>query len=208
MFMGPYEQGGPYSLSGIAGTRRFLERFWTLVNEYLEADEAPVSDLEAAAVKAAAHRVIKKVSKDLEVLGFNTAIAAMMGFVNELYKLKERHFAKSPSWQFAIESLVLLLAPLAPHIAEEMWNMLGHESSVHAANWPTWDESAVTDETVTLAVQVNGKVRGEVVVDKDISAEDAIAEAKQDENVAKHLAGKTITKEIYVSGRLVSIVVD
>jgi leucyl-tRNA synthetase len=206
MFMGPYEQGGPYDMSGIAGTRRFLERLWTLTGEYLESEgENNAKDLE---ITAAVHKTIKKVTEDLEVLGFNTAIAAMMSLVNDLYRTKaENGISKSDGWRFALETLTQLLAPFAPHISEEIWEMLGHGSSIHISNWPIWDKNLVTEEVITLAVQINGKVRSEIVVSAGISEADAIKAAKADEKVAVQIAGKDLKKAIYVPGRLVSLVV-
>jgi leucyl-tRNA synthetase len=208
LFMGPYEQGGPYSLGGIAGTRRFLERFWALAAEFQEAPEEPRPDLEELELQAATHRAIKKVTKDIEKLSFNTAIAAMMSLVNELYKHKsEKPISRTPAWRFALESLTQLLAPLAPHIAEEVWSDFGHDSSVHISNWPLWNEELVAEEMITLAVQINGKLRGKIDVSSDVSAEEAINLAKADENVGKYLEGKSVEKEIYVAGRLISFVV-
>jgi leucyl-tRNA synthetase len=209
MFMGPYELGGPYNLSGIAGTRRFLERVWALVQEFVSAAETSEETLEEVELSVATHKAVKKVTKELEGLGFNTAIAAMMGFTNELYKHKSQApIAKTPGWRFALGTLVQLLAPFAPHIAEEMWNDLGQESSVHVSRWPQWDEDLIADEMITLAVQVNGKVRGEILVETDISEEAAIAAAKKDKKVAIATAGKKIKKAIYVPGRLVSLVAE
>ncbi|MBX4188485.1 class I tRNA ligase family protein [Candidatus Saccharibacteria bacterium] len=206
MFMGPYEQGGPYDMSGIAGTRRFLDRLWTLVGDFQEAEgENNHNDLE---ITAATHKTIKKVTHDLEELGFNTAIAAMMALVNELYKARaENAVSRSAGWRFALETLTLLLAPFAPHITEEIWEMLSHESSIHVANWPQWDEKLVAEEVITLAVQVNGKVRSEIVVTADITEEDALKSAKEDEKILAYIEGKPIKKAIYVPGRLVSLVI-
>ncbi|HET9850541.1 MAG TPA: class I tRNA ligase family protein [Candidatus Saccharimonadales bacterium] len=208
LFMGPYDQGGPYSLGGIAGTRRFLDRVWTLLGEYLESPAEPIADMDEVAITAAVHRAIKKVTNDIEALNFNTAIAGLMSLTNELYKFKVKPgLAQTPAWRFAFDSLVQLLAPMAPHITEELWQALGHESSVHISEWPAWDEALVSDEMVTIAVQVNGKVRGEIVISKSAEAGEVIAMAKEDDKVAKQLAGKKIKKEIYVPGRLVSLVV-
>lgn len=206
MFMGPYEQGGPYNMTGIAGTRRFLERFWALVGEFAEADKQDKSnDLEIISL---AHKTIKKVTKDLETLNFNTAIAAMMSLVNDLYKIKaETEVRKTDDWQFALEALAQLLAPFAPHITEEIWKELGHDTSVHISNWPKWDDKLVEEDVITLAVQINGKVRSEIVVPADVSEEEAIKLAKQDQKVAPHIEGKAIKKAIYVPGRLISLVV-
>jgi leucyl-tRNA synthetase len=200
MFMGPYEQGGPYDMGGIAGTRRFLDRFWTLLGEFLEADDA--GDAQTLEITAVTHKTIKKVSQDLERLSFNTAIASMMELVNQLYKLKaEAAVSRSASWRFALETLTQLLAPLAPHISEEIWESLGHDSSVHIASWPQWDEKLVAEEVITLAVQINGKVRSEIVVAADVSEAEAIEAAKADDKIAPYLEGKQIKKAIYVPGR-------
>jgi leucyl-tRNA synthetase len=206
--MGPYQDGGPYNLGGIAGTRRFLDRFWTLVGEFLDASAEAHSDIEGTALVAATHRAIKKVTKDLENLGFNTAIAAMMALVNEMYKAKAEHgLAKTPAWDFAFASLTQLLAPFAPHITEEVWRMLGHDESVHVSKWPLWDENLIKEEIMTVAVQINGKVRAEIIIDIEAAESDILAAAKSDENVHKYLEGRAIKKEIYVAGRLVSLVV-
>ena len=207
MFMGPYDQGGPYNLGGIAGTRRFLDRVWTLAQEYLETKEGSISDVNAVVLRAATHRTIKRVTKDLEKLAFNTAIARMMSFVNELYRLKTEDFTQNPIWRSSIEALCLLIAPFAPHFSEELWSELGHETSVHVANWPLWDEALVKDEMITLAVQINGKVRGEIIVETDISESDAVLAAKEQERVAELIKNKKILKTIYVPGRLISFVV-
>ncbi|HVX58183.1 MAG TPA: class I tRNA ligase family protein, partial [Candidatus Saccharimonadales bacterium] len=208
MFMGPYDQGGPYSLGGIAGTRRFLDRVWTLVQEFLESPTEAKGNIDETALLATTHRTIKKVTEDLEKLGFNTAIAAMMGLVNELYRAKANDgVAQTPAWRGCLEALIQMLAPFAPHIAEEMWHDMGHEESIHVTNWPLWDDELAKEEMITLAVQINGKVRGEILVAADITQEEAIAAAKADDKITELIAGKDIKKEIYVPGRLVSLVV-
>jgi leucyl-tRNA synthetase len=208
MFMGPYEQGGPYSMGGIAGTRRFLDRVWTLIGEFLESDSGPRSNIEETALVATTHRTIKKVTQDLEKLDFNTAIAAMMSLVNELYRFKaEDGVSQTPGWRQSLETLVQLLAPFAPHIAEELWHELGHEDSVHIGRWPEWDNSLVTDEMMTLAIQINGKVRAEITLLADISEEEILKLAKENEKIVALIDGQKIKKEIYVPGRLVSLVV-
>ena len=207
MFMGPYDQGGPYNLGGITGTRRFLERVWSLVGEFTESKPDPTGAKENVELTSVIHRTIKSVSQDLEVLAFNTAIASLMGLVNELYKTKAQSgISKVEPWKEALEALVLMLAPFAPHISEEMWQDLGHESSVHRAKWPLWDELLIAKETVTLAIQINGKVRAEIEVPADISEAEALEKAKSANKVASYLQGKEIKKAIYVPGRIVSLV--
>src|SRR3989344_102635 len=207
MFMGPYDQGGPYNLGGITGTRRFLERVWSLVGEFTESKSDPTGAKENVELTSVIHRTIKSVSQDLEVLAFNTAIASLMGLVNELYKTKAKSgISKVEPWKEALEALVLMLAPFAPHISEEMWQDLGHESSVHRAKGPLWDELLIAKETVTLAIQINGKVRAEIEVPADISEAEALEKAKSANKVASYLQGKEIKKAIYVPGRIVSLV--
>ena len=207
LFIGPWDQAANWSVEGMGGTFRFLQRFWTLVGEFLEAP-AGSSDKDLQII-AQTHKTIKKVSQDLEKLDFNTAIAAMMGLINEFYKIKaEQPIIQSDGWRFALENLTQLLAPFAPHIAEEVWHDLGHEESVHVSAWPAWDDKLVVEDIITLAVQINGKVRAEIVAPADITKEAAIAAAKADEKIAALIKDKTIKKEIYVPGRLVSLVVE
>ena len=208
MFMGPYDQGGSFSLTGVVGTRRFLDRLWILTGEFIDAKAEPEQDLKALKLRAITNRTIKKVTQDLEKLDFNTAIAAMMGMVNDLYQIKaEQDIVQSPSWRFAIESLVQLLAPFAPHITEELWKDLGHEESIHISKWPVWDEKLVAEETITIVVQINGKVRAEIAVAADASEKEILDSAKSDEKITALVAGKDIKREIYVPGHLVNFVV-
>ena len=145
----------------------------------------------------------------MQELGFNTSIAALMECVNELYKLKSEHnfLLSHQAWKEAFIALTQLLAPFAPHISEEMWSELGQSGSVHVSTWPAWNEELVKEELITIAVQINGKVRAELLVPADISEEEAVEAAKNDEKIAKNLAGKKVKKAIYVPGRLVSLVV-
>jgi leucyl-tRNA synthetase len=208
LFIGPWNQAAAWSTQGLAGMHRFLQRIWTLNGEFLDAEIKPESHIEETQFASLTHKTVKKVSQDLSRMDFNTAIAAMMSMVNDLYRLKaEKGIHQSPGWRNSLETLTQLLAPFAPHIAEEIWQMLGHEESVHISRWPEWDEDLVTDDMVTLAVQINGKVRSEILVSVDISESDAIQAAKQDEKVAEYLKAKEIKKAIYVPGRLISLVV-
>lgn len=200
LFIAPYDLDAAWDPNGIAGTYRFLNRIWNLVQEYLETDkasEAPVS---------AVHKTIKKVTDDLERLSFNTAIAAEMELVNELYKAKTAGM-QGDDWKFALTSLVQLVAPFAPHVAEELWQQLGQQESVHTAIWPTWDDKYLVEDTVTIAIQVNGKVRGEIKIAKDSDQTAVETAAKTDENVAIYLKDQEIKRVIYVPNRLLNIVV-
>lgn len=208
LFIGPWDQAVNWSTQGIAGMYRFLHRIWTLTEEFLAVGARPQSNLDEIELMTATYRMIKKVTKDLESMNFNTAIAAQMTLVNDLYKIKaEKGISQTPGWRFALESIIRTLAPFAPHITEELWNTLGNEQSVHMTAWPNWDEDLIKDEMVTLAVQINGKVRSEIVVEAGLDEQAVIEAAKNDAKINLLLNGKHIKKAIYVPGRLVSLVV-
>ena len=204
LFIGPYDQDASWSTAGLGGAYRFLQRVWTLTQEFLEAEShnGP-SDKN---ILVASHKATKKVSKDLENLSFNTAVAAMMEYVNELYKVKAADRYSSGDWQYALGCLVQLLAPFAPHIAEELWQQLGNSDSVHISHWPTWDEALLATDTITIAVQVNGKVRAEITIPADANQDVAIEVAMRNEAVMRYVSLEP-KKVVYVPGRLVSIVV-
>lgn len=204
LFMGPLEDGIEWETSGVAGTRRFLDRIWRVavdkdsdeLSSKLVDEEVDNRDLERAL-----HAAIKKVTEAIDALRFNTAIAEMMVFGNEATRAD-----KVPrSW---MESFIRILAPFAPHLCEELWSRLGHETSLAHAAWPAYDEAKLAVDTITLAVQVNGKLRGTIEVPAGVAKDDAIATAKQNEKVASFIEGKTIRREIYVPGRLVNVVVS
>ncbi|MBL8122378.1 class I tRNA ligase family protein, partial [Candidatus Saccharibacteria bacterium] len=154
------------------------------------------------------HTAIKQVTSDLEAQKYNTAIAAMMKCTNELYELKAKEgFGAQESWQFALESLVALVAPFAPHVADELWHDLGHETSVQRDSWPVCDEQYLEQDTITLAVQINGKLRSTVEVSANADEATSVETAKRDAKVAGYLNGKQIVKTIYVPGKLASFVV-
>ncbi len=193
MFMGPFDQAVEWDINGLVGVRRFLDRVWSL--------SAKLGNGTSVATDRLLHQTVKKVTEDIEGMRFNTAIAKMMELINALHK--EETMSKE---QFSM--LVRILSPFAPHITEELWQaQLGMQGTVGRAAWPAYDEDKLVNDTVTLAVQVNGKVRGDVEVPSDISDEDAKAEAMAHPNVQKWLEGKEPKKVIYIKGKLVSIVV-
>ena len=194
MFIGDFEKSAPWNTASIKGCRRFLERVWGLMDMVAEGDGY------SQKLESSMHRTIKKVTEDIEVLKMNTAIAAMMSLLNEIYDQKSVTKGE-------VRTLLILLNPFAPHMTEEMWQQLGFEGQIAHAQWPAFDEAKCVDSTVEIAVQVNGKVRAKLVVPANISKDDAIAAAKADEVVAKLVEGKTICKEIYVPGKLVNIAV-
>jgi len=203
MFMGPLELDAAWDSHGIAGVYRFLNRIWTLTQEYQSAQKNMTQNDNA--IRVVQHKTIRKVTDDMRRLSFNTAISAMMEYVNELYKFKVDGFSKD-GWHEALTTLIQLVAPIAPHIADELWSQLGGEGLVQNAAWPVWDEALIVEDTITIAVQVNGKLRGEITVGKDESEEVVKAEALAHENVVKFVTSEP-KKVIYVKGRLVSIVV-
>lgn len=207
LFIGPWNQMANWSVEGMGGSYRFLQRIWTLTQEYLAADNRDSSEASDEALLKVTHKTIKKVSDDLQSLSFNTAIAAEMEMVNELYKLKAVEGYASKSWRFAIESLLQLLAPFAPHIAEELWHQIGQDDSIHISQWPRYDEKYLIQDTVTVAVQVNGKVRAQVEVPADADQATVEAAAKADSNVAAHIDDKEVVKVIYIAGKILNLVV-
>ena len=194
MFMGPFEASCPWNTRDIEGVNRFLNRAWRLFDPDRRADgEAP-----AKLVKVR-HRTIKAVTDDLETMGFNTALARMMEYVNELTRAEGVVAAD-------LETLALLVSPFAPHFAEEVWHMLGHQQSVFLQSWPTYDEAMLVQQTRVLVVQINGKKRGTAEVPADIQKDDALAKAKG--LVPQYLEGKQLLKQIFIpKGMLVNLVV-
>jgi leucyl-tRNA synthetase len=203
MFIAPYDMEAPWSEKGVPGTYRFLRRVWDIVQEL--SDNNASSD-NTGSLLAVTHKTIKKVTKDIQAVKFNTAVAAMMEMVNELYKLKAKSSSAGKEWRFALESLVQLMAPFAPHIAEELWQQLGHNDSVHIDHWPQWDEALLVENTSTIVVQVNGKVRATIEAPVNISEDDVKKAALEDARIKELTNGKKPTRIIYVPGRLVNIV--
>ena len=193
MFLGPFEEGGDFRDSGISGVRRFLDRLWSSLCAATEAGQPdPI-------VLRKLHQTIKKVTDDIDALGYNTAIAAMMEYINVL-----RRGERTPH-RSEVEPLVQLVAPFAPHMAEEAWEKLGHSVSVMDSGWPEYDPELAREELVQLAVQVNGKVRGTIRVAPNVTQDDALRAALADAGIAKHVTGE-MRKVVFVPGRLLSLV--
>ena len=196
MFMGPIEAEKPWASDGINGVNRFLKRTWNVFET-----DGKIAETGDEALTKLMHKTIKGITADMEVLSYNTAIAKLMEFLNAVYK-SDKPVAKAD-----MESFVLMLAPQAPHIAEELWERLGHTDSLTYAPWPTYDEAMTQDNEMEIVVQVLGKKRANIMVATNATKEDVLAAAKANENVATHLNGKEIVKEIYVPNRLVNFVV-
>jgi leucyl-tRNA synthetase len=208
MFIAPYDLEAPWDTRGVPGTYRFLGRVWNLTQEYAEAGDVTVEDKGAAEILSIAHKTIKKVTEDIENDKFNTAVSTMMEAVNGYFKLKETYaIGKSDAWTFAIESLLQVLAPFAPHITEELWYQLGHGETIHIDTWPQWNNQYLQTSTATIIVQVNGKLRAKLEVAADAHEDEVKQLALSEANVVKFLENKEPTKVIYIPGRLVNIVI-
>lgn len=195
MFMGPLQVSKPWSTTGIAGVWRFIDRIWRM------GEEKPVTEDKAPAdILKSLHKTIKKVTEDTATLNFNTAISQMMVYINDLSKLDK---LPREAW----EPLILMLAPYAPHLSEELWQRAGHNESVANVKWPEYNEALTIDAEVQIVVQINGKVRAKLMLSKDAPKNEVIAAAKANDNVKKYLDGANIVKEIVVPGKLVSFVV-
>jgi len=202
LFMGPLEDGATWSTDGVSGTRRFLDRLWrVVVDERTNGINAKVveSPVDNKDLERALHKAMQMMSEAVESLKFNTAISQLMVFVNEATKADQ----VPQAW---VEQFLCTLAPMAPHICEELWERLGHEGGISFAPWPEFDEAVLKVDTVSIVVQINGKKKGEVSIAPDASQDDALAAAKALDKVAAAIEGKSIKREIYVPGRLVNIV--
>lgn len=194
MFMGPLEVSKPWSSAGVEGAKRFIVRVWNFFTE-----PANLTDDNDGALTKIYHQTVKKVTDDFEALAFNTAISQLMIFMNAAYKA-----GKCPK-EYA-EGIIKMMSCITPHVCEEMWQKLGHNDTIAYEPWPVYDEKELVIDTIEIAVQINGKVRGKINVGVDEDQDSAIAKAKANPDVAAAIEGKNIVKEIYVKGRIVNIV--
>ncbi len=209
MFMGPWEGGGDWSDSGINGVARWVNRLW---DQLTDPSNGPSDDAGPGPadreVRRALHQTLRQATQDFERFKYNTAIAAMMSFTNVLAAATSEQRLSREAWDEAAQGLLLLLAPLAPHLAEEMWERLGQAYSIHQQPWPEWDAALAAAEEATLVVQVNGKLRDRITVDAGISEEDAKSVALASDRVLAYTDGKSVERVVFVPGRyLVSVVV-
>jgi leucyl-tRNA synthetase len=202
MFIGPWDQGGPWDGRGIEGVSRFLRRALSLTDD----GDPSGAEADPAELARRTNRTVKKVTEDLEAFRFNTAIAALMEHTNYLLAIKGD--VGEEEWKDALRTFALVLAPFAPHHAEEMWAAMGESYSVHEQAWPAWDETLIAAEEITLVVQVNGKLRDRIEVPADITEAAAKELALSSERVRPHLESREINKSVYVPGRLVNLVVS
>ncbi|HEX7586441.1 MAG TPA: class I tRNA ligase family protein, partial [Patescibacteria group bacterium] len=196
MFMGPLEDMKPWNTRGIAGTQRFLDKIYRFTNNVQTKNEAGVNK----SLENLLHKTIKKVTEDIGNLRFNTSISALMILVNKMEKEQNLQAAE-------YELLITLLSPFAPHIAEELWEKLGHKESIFLEPWPEYDPELIKDEEIELVIQINGKLRDRIKVATDISEKEAKKISLESKKVKNFIAGKKIQKIIFVKGKLINIVV-
>ena len=208
MFLGPWDQGGDWSDSGINGMARWINRVWDLAQRDASTlDAQPADDEAVRTLIRTTHKTVKKVVGDLERFKFNTALAAMMEMTNHMSRAWDEGGIDSGSWRDAVEKLLLLLAPIAPHVTEELWERTGRPFSIHNQLMPSWDEELARDEEITLVVQVNGRVRDRIQAPASIEEEEARQLAMESARVRPYLEGTEVRQVVYVPGRLVNLVV-
>lgn len=209
MFAAPLEMGARWDAQGVPGTHRFLSRLWNISQEYQERDAVELSEADASKLLQITHKMIKKVTEDIDANRYNTAIAASMEALNGLYLLKAViPFGPNDIWKQSLEAITMCVAPFAPHVSEELWQQLGHSDSVHKDHWPELDEKYLVGDSMTIVVQVNGKVRAQLSMPTDASKEQILNAAKADSHVQEFTAGKELKREVYVPGKLVNLVIS
>lgn len=206
VFLAPYSQTTTWSPESLGGTFRFLQRFWTLVQEYLDTPKV-IDAQESVELKRIINFTVKSVDLDLKNMNYNTAIATLMECVNKLYKQKTEDGFKSLEWLWAFKTVAKLLAPFAPHISEELWQQLKGEGSIHQASWPVFDESFTLESEATIAVQINGKMRGTVILSRGASEDDVKLAILKDHKIKSYLKDQNIIRTIFIENKLISIVV-
>jgi leucyl-tRNA synthetase len=204
MFYARWDMGAPWSSTGIEGVYRWVRRVWTLFTDPVE-NGSPSPEV-LRSLRRKLHQTLRQITHDFEVFEFNTIISALMELLNEMYKAREKGVAGSPEWDEAVDIYLKMMAPVTPHIAEELWAFMGKPYSIHQQSWPEVDFAAAADELITLIVQIDGKLRDRIMVPVDISDEDAQTAALESEIVKKFLEGETPRKVIIVPRRLVNIV--
>ncbi len=207
MFLGPWDQGGDWSDSGIGGMSRWLGRLWGLCTlDTADLSDSPGDPAAVRDLNRAVHKTIRSVTDDLDAFKFNTSIAALMKLTNSMSEAWQEGNLDGGTWRGAVDKLLLMLAPMAPHISDELWERVGNPYSVHTQAWPSWDPELAADEVITLVVQVNGKVRDKIEAPADITEDAAKQMALASSRVLAHTVGKAVARVIYVPGRLVNVV--
>jgi leucyl-tRNA synthetase len=208
MFFARWEMGAPWSSSGIDGVVRWLRRSWiALLEPTADTAAQPAGEETLRKLRRKTHQTLRQVTRDYELLEFNTIISGLMELMNEMVAAKQQGAYGTPAWEEAVEIYLKMLAPVAPHISEEVWSLLGKPYSIHTQAWPAVDEEAARQDEITLVLQVNGKLRDRITVPADISEADAKQAALDNPNVQKFMEGKTPRQVIVVPKRLVNVVV-
>jgi leucyl-tRNA synthetase len=205
IFFARWDMGAPWNRTGIEGTHRWLKRVWALFTEPFGKPSASPETLKVLRRKL--HQTLQQVTRDFEQFEFNTIVSGLMELLNEMYKSKETGAAGTPEWSEAVDLYLRMLAPVCPHIAEELWQILGKPYSIHTQPWPKVDRAATREDEITIPVQINGKLRDRLVFPSDASEETIKSAALASETVLKYLDGRTPKKVIVVQKKLVSIVV-
>ena len=205
MFIAPYEIDASWDPRGIAGVYRFLNRVWVLAQEFIESEKSEQNLSNFAEIQKNQHKTIKKVTEDFYRESLNTAVAALMEFVNDLYKLKLEGF--SSDWRAVLEDLLKMLAPFAPHISSELWQQLGNDNFIEKSGWPKWNDEFLKTDEIQIIIQVNGKLRGKIKVSTDSGKDEILAIARAEDNVSKFLQDKEVLKEIFVPNKLINFVI-
>jgi leucyl-tRNA synthetase len=206
MFMAPWELGGPWNSEGIGGITRFINRVWRLANS----DPAPGHKPESISpidFNRLIHKAIHKVTNDMESFKFNTMLSALMEFTNHLVRHQGSEICSNALWQQAIDSLILMIAPVAPHFAEELWSNSGHKQSVHIQEWPQFDPEALIEDIVTIPIQINGKLRDTISMPAGTTQDTALASAMASDRIQIFVENKIIIKVIWVPDRMLNLVV-
>jgi len=206
MFVGPWDQGGPYNPTGMAGIVRWLNRLWSLVTEPPQMEVNPESEA-ARALRRVTHKTIRAVTQEIEAFRFNTMISRLMEHTTAMQKAREAGPIDRHAWDEAVRTSILLTAPLAPYIAEELWEHIGGAYSVHLQRWPAFDTALAADDEIEVVVQVNGKVRDRLVLAADADERAAREAAFASPKIGDWLGGKEPRRVIYVPGKLLNIVV-
>jgi leucyl-tRNA synthetase len=211
MYLGPWEQGGPWNSRGIAGMERFIRRAFGLVTEAAtetaRRPDGQTARPDATVLARLRAKTIERVTTDLDEFQFNTMVAALIEYVNELMRLRETELIHTPEWREALETLVLLMAPSTPYVAEELWERLGMPYSVHQQPWPTYDPALTREDVAEIVVQVNGKVRDRVELPVELPEPEARSRVLAQPKIAEALNGREPRRVVYVPGRLINIVV-
>ncbi len=205
MFLGPWEQGGPYDVDGIVGVSRWLNRVWSVVSEPPTFVDAPDS-ADARELRGIAHRTVEKATEDLGRYRLNTVVSGLMEMTNALQRARDAGNVDRAAWTEALELLTLTMAPICPHMSEELWERIGHSYSVHEQAWPVADPALVRRDTVEIPVQVDGRVRERLEVASEASQDEVLAAAQEMPRIAELMEGRTVARVVYVPGRMINIV--